>query len=450
MAAGPARLAVDQVSTLVALLAVAVAALGFGLNIGFARLPRQCAATALPAVECRRRPEDRLGRRVARVRHRHLRRRVAAPRHRRGGGHGIAALGSPLLDALLLCAVGAITSAFASSAGILGAMIPLAVPLLAQGDWAPRDWSWRWRSRPRSWTRRRSRRSARSRSRTPGKRSFHWSTGPAGLGGRHGGDGAAAHLALFIFVQTCCTVRECRMKITLLGTGTPAPSLEPPSSGYLIEVGGDLIVMDHGPGAHPAARERAPRGGRHPRVLHAPALRPLHGLRAARAPAMGPGRGPDSRPAGVRAAADPAHDRAALRRGRRVRSRHPRPHRAPEQHRRLRARGGSVPRKRPAPQVRKCTPATWSRANGWKVTVGRATHVQPLPRVPRLPARRRRRLGMLHRRQRRVRRDRGAGARLRRADPHEPLLQRHRAVLLPIARRAAITGTTRSSRSAPA
>ncbi|MCP5368851.1 MAG: MBL fold metallo-hydrolase [Hyphomicrobiales bacterium] len=40
------------------------------------------------------------------------------------------------------------------------------------------------------------------------------------------------------------------MKITLLGTGTPTPSLKRQSSGYLIEVGDDLIVMDHGPGAH--------------------------------------------------------------------------------------------------------------------------------------------------------------------------------------------------------
>lgn len=40
------------------------------------------------------------------------------------------------------------------------------------------------------------------------------------------------------------------MKLTLLGTGTPAPSLKRMSSGYLIEVAGDVIVMDHGPGAH--------------------------------------------------------------------------------------------------------------------------------------------------------------------------------------------------------
>ena len=40
------------------------------------------------------------------------------------------------------------------------------------------------------------------------------------------------------------------LSITLLGTGTPAPSLTRQSSGYLIEVGTDLIVWDHGPGAH--------------------------------------------------------------------------------------------------------------------------------------------------------------------------------------------------------
>ena len=39
-------------------------------------------------------------------------------------------------------------------------------------------------------------------------------------------------------------------KITLLGTGTPAPSLERAGSGYFIEVGNGRIVMDHGPDAH--------------------------------------------------------------------------------------------------------------------------------------------------------------------------------------------------------
>lgn len=40
------------------------------------------------------------------------------------------------------------------------------------------------------------------------------------------------------------------MKITLLGTGTPTPSLRRMSSGYMVEVAGDLILFDHGPGSH--------------------------------------------------------------------------------------------------------------------------------------------------------------------------------------------------------
>ena len=40
------------------------------------------------------------------------------------------------------------------------------------------------------------------------------------------------------------------MKITLLGTGTPTPSLRRMSSGYMVEVGDDLILLDHGPGSH--------------------------------------------------------------------------------------------------------------------------------------------------------------------------------------------------------
>jgi di/tricarboxylate transporter len=49
-------------------------------------------------------------------------------------GNGIAGLGAPLLTAFLLCVVGAFTSAFASSAGLLGVLIPLAVPFIVQGE----------------------------------------------------------------------------------------------------------------------------------------------------------------------------------------------------------------------------------------------------------------------------------------------------------------------------
>jgi di/tricarboxylate transporter len=49
-------------------------------------------------------------------------------------GENVANIGVALLAALLLCYVGAIVSAFASSVGVLGAFIPLSVPFLLQGE----------------------------------------------------------------------------------------------------------------------------------------------------------------------------------------------------------------------------------------------------------------------------------------------------------------------------
>lgn len=127
-------LSVDQTCTLFALAVVAIVALGFGLAIGFV-------AFAAAAILHLAFPKSSEG----------------AEKHVAWGvvllvcgvvmyvgalqrygtvaavGGGIASLGSPLVVALLLCAVGAVTSAFASSAGILGAMIPLAAPFMAQG-----------------------------------------------------------------------------------------------------------------------------------------------------------------------------------------------------------------------------------------------------------------------------------------------------------------------------
>lgn len=40
------------------------------------------------------------------------------------------------------------------------------------------------------------------------------------------------------------------MRLHLLGTGVPDPSLKRVSSGYVVRTGGDVIVFDHGPGAY--------------------------------------------------------------------------------------------------------------------------------------------------------------------------------------------------------
>ncbi|MFJ8815608.1 SLC13 family permease [Amycolatopsis thermoflava] len=49
-------------------------------------------------------------------------------------GEGIASVSVPALAALVICFIGTIVSAFASTTGILGALIPLAVPLLVSGQ----------------------------------------------------------------------------------------------------------------------------------------------------------------------------------------------------------------------------------------------------------------------------------------------------------------------------
>lgn len=129
----PLRL--DQTVTLVVIVAVAIGALGFDLEIGFLAL---IAAGLLHLVfPSRFQGADR---------------RIVwsvvllicgvvtfvGALQRYGTvdviGSGIADLGAPLLTAFLLCVVGAFTSAFASSAGLLGVLIPLAVPFLVRGE----------------------------------------------------------------------------------------------------------------------------------------------------------------------------------------------------------------------------------------------------------------------------------------------------------------------------
>lgn len=49
-------------------------------------------------------------------------------------GNQVANIGAPLIAALIICFIGAAVSAFASTTGILGALIPLAVPFLLAGE----------------------------------------------------------------------------------------------------------------------------------------------------------------------------------------------------------------------------------------------------------------------------------------------------------------------------
>lgn len=49
-------------------------------------------------------------------------------------GEGAAAVGAPLLAAFVICAIGGLISAFASTTGMLAALVPLAIPLVSGGD----------------------------------------------------------------------------------------------------------------------------------------------------------------------------------------------------------------------------------------------------------------------------------------------------------------------------
>ncbi|MGP2441226.1 SLC13 family permease [Streptomyces sp. JW3] len=135
IAAAPSRLTPARITTLVALVALVVAVLGFDLDAGLT-------AVTLAVLLSTAWPED-------------SRRAVTeiawstvllicgvltyvGVLQEMGtitwAGEGVGSIGVPLLAAVLLCYIGALVSAFASSVGIMGALIPLAVPFLAQGE----------------------------------------------------------------------------------------------------------------------------------------------------------------------------------------------------------------------------------------------------------------------------------------------------------------------------
>ncbi|MEU9348518.1 SLC13 family permease [Streptomyces sp. NPDC048278] len=128
-------LRMDQAITLVALVGVAVGALVFDIEIGFLAL---IAATLLHTIFPVRfsKADTRIVWSVVLLICGVVTFVAALQRYGTVAvvGKGIADMGGPVLTSFLLCLIGALTSAFASSAGLLGVLIPLAVPLLSQGE----------------------------------------------------------------------------------------------------------------------------------------------------------------------------------------------------------------------------------------------------------------------------------------------------------------------------
>ena len=128
---GRSRASTGTGVTLVGLLLLVVGALVFDLDIGLMAIGVGVSALrSSPRSAPRRRRPDRLADRAADLRHRHLRRSDAGPRPPSGWVRNVAGLAPPLVAALLICYIGGVVSAFASTTGILGALIPLAVPFL--------------------------------------------------------------------------------------------------------------------------------------------------------------------------------------------------------------------------------------------------------------------------------------------------------------------------------
>jgi di/tricarboxylate transporter len=131
----PDRSRADQICTVLAVAAVAFLAFVLGLNIGFLALAAAVLLTLLFPTSSAG-AEKKIAWGVVLLVCGIVTYVTALQRYGTVDaiGGAIGRWSTPLVTALLICAVGAVTSAFASSAGILGAMVPLAVPFMAQGE----------------------------------------------------------------------------------------------------------------------------------------------------------------------------------------------------------------------------------------------------------------------------------------------------------------------------
>lgn len=168
------------------------------------------------------------------------------------------------------------------------------------------------------------------------------------------------------------------MRLTLLGTGTPAPSLARAGSRYLIEVAGEALLFDHGPGAHDRLLESGRRAVDITRVLFSH-LHYDHCIDYARLVLQrwdqGAGRLPElvvCGPPPIARMTERLFGEEGVY--------------GPDIAARIehessldvfRSRGGTLPRRRPSPRVIEVHAGAVIEGAGWRISVGQATHVQP-------------------------------------------------------------------------
>jgi ribonuclease BN (tRNA processing enzyme) len=168
------------------------------------------------------------------------------------------------------------------------------------------------------------------------------------------------------------------MKLTLLGTGTPTPSLKRASSGYLIEIGADVILIDHGPGAHHRLLEAGKRAVDVTHVFFSH-LHYDHCSDYVRLMLTRWDQGADRIPELKVYAPPPIKRMTELLFGREGAF-------GPDINARIEhqgsidifvARGGKPPRRWPAPEITELKSGDVVQGNGWTLKVAPASHVQP-------------------------------------------------------------------------
>jgi di/tricarboxylate transporter len=129
---------VHRTLTLVGLLAIGVGSLAFDLNVGLVAIS-VAVVLALLGPKAQKRAVDQISWSTILLVTGVI--TYVAVLQKIGAvdlvGNSVSGLGKPLLAALLLCYIGGVVSAFASSIAVLGTSIPLAVPFLLQGQIHP-------------------------------------------------------------------------------------------------------------------------------------------------------------------------------------------------------------------------------------------------------------------------------------------------------------------------